>query len=170
MDSPNIYSWYESNIGPITPLMADALKDAEQDYPREWIIEAFKEALAHNVRNWAYVSKILETWRAHGYKRSGKNSVVVDYTALVPEYDEAVAADDELHPAPEFCSLWRLIWTDMARPIKVNYPMAPVRRDGDTVIVAVEDERALAWARSRMQALLERAFMADVRFEVGSHV
>ena len=34
---PNIFSLYEANIGIITPLIAEELKDAELQYPEAWI-------------------------------------------------------------------------------------------------------------------------------------
>jgi len=36
-ERPNIFKLYEENIGPLTPLIADALKDAEKTYPPEWV-------------------------------------------------------------------------------------------------------------------------------------
>ena len=33
MERPNIFGLYEQNIGPLTPLIADALKDAELSFP-----------------------------------------------------------------------------------------------------------------------------------------
>ncbi len=32
LERPNVFKLYEENIGPLTPLIADALKDAEQTY------------------------------------------------------------------------------------------------------------------------------------------
>ena len=63
---PNIYQIYEQNIGLLQPLIADQLRDAETTYPAEWIEEAFQIAVEQNVRNWAYVRKILERWSHEG--------------------------------------------------------------------------------------------------------
>lgn len=68
---PNIFKLYEENIGPLTPLMADTLKDAEKEYPAEWLAEAFKVAVERKVRNWKYISAILRRWKEEGYE--GKN-------------------------------------------------------------------------------------------------
>ena len=65
---PNIFTLYEQNIGSLTPLIADQLRDAEQEFPPQWIEEAFTEALKQNVRSWAYVKKILDN-KARGAKR-----------------------------------------------------------------------------------------------------
>ena len=63
---PNIFVLYEQNIGPLTPLLAQELMDAEATYPTEWIQDAFREAVALNKRSWRYVQRILERWAAEG--------------------------------------------------------------------------------------------------------
>ncbi len=63
----NIYQLYEENISPITPLLAEALADAERDYPANWIEEAFRIAVEKNVRNWRYIEAILRRWQERGY-------------------------------------------------------------------------------------------------------
>jgi len=65
---PNIFVLYEENIGPLTPLIAEELKEAEETYPAEWIEAAFREAVALNKRSWRYVRAILERWRSEGRK------------------------------------------------------------------------------------------------------
>jgi DNA replication protein len=68
----NIFALYEQNIGMITPMIAEELKDAEKLYPSEWIEEAFKEAVALNKRIWRYIKRILERWASEG-KDSGEH-------------------------------------------------------------------------------------------------
>jgi DnaD/phage-associated family protein len=62
----NIFTLYEQNIGMITPLIAEELKEAESLYPADWIAEAMKEAVTMNKRNWKYISRILERWKTEG--------------------------------------------------------------------------------------------------------
>jgi DNA replication protein len=62
----NIYVLYEQNIGLLTPLLADELRQAEEDYPTEWIEQAFREAVSLNKRSWRYIRAILERWRTEG--------------------------------------------------------------------------------------------------------
>ena len=71
LSTVNIYALYEQNIGMITPLTAENLKEAEELYPPQWIEEAFKEAVALNKRNWRYIARILERWASEG-KDSGE--------------------------------------------------------------------------------------------------
>ncbi|MEW5985832.1 MAG: DnaD domain protein [Chloroflexota bacterium] len=66
VERPNIFVLYEQNIGPLTPLIADELRDAEQSYPAQWIQEAIELAVQNNVRRWRYVLAILERWRQEG--------------------------------------------------------------------------------------------------------
>jgi DNA replication protein len=63
---PNIFVLYEQNIGPLTPLLAEELMDAEDRYPAAWIEDAFREAVELNKRSWRYVQRILERWAAEG--------------------------------------------------------------------------------------------------------
>jgi len=67
IDRPNIFKLYEENIGPLTPMIADALKAAEQEYPRKWIEQAVGEAARRNKRSWKYVETILRRWKEEGH-------------------------------------------------------------------------------------------------------
>jgi DNA replication protein len=63
---PDIFTLYEENIGILTPLIADELRDAEKLYPPDWIRDAIKEAVLYNKRNIKYINKILENWSVEG--------------------------------------------------------------------------------------------------------
>lgn len=71
--TPGIYSLYEQNIGILTPIIGDRLKEAEGIYPEEWISNAIYEAASQNKRSWAYISRILERWKIEG-KGDGESS------------------------------------------------------------------------------------------------
>lgn len=71
VERPNIFRLYEENIGPLTPLISEMLRDAEQTYHQEWIEEAIRIAVKNNVRNWRYVEAILRSWQEEG--RDGTN-------------------------------------------------------------------------------------------------
>jgi len=72
LERPNLFQLYEENIGPLTPMIADMLKDAEEMYSQEWIAEALEIAVKNNVRNWKYVEAILKRWKEKG-KYEGKD-------------------------------------------------------------------------------------------------
>jgi DnaD/phage-associated family protein len=65
-ERPNVFRLYEENIGPLTPLIADALKDAEEIYYPEWIAEAIELSVKNNKRNWKYCEAILKRWKNEG--------------------------------------------------------------------------------------------------------
>jgi len=63
---PNIFQLYEANIGPLTPMIADALRDAEKTYQADWIEDAFRIAVERNKRNLHYIEAILHRWQEGG--------------------------------------------------------------------------------------------------------
>jgi DNA replication protein len=76
---PDIFTLYEQNIGMLTPMIADELRDALKLYPENWIRDAVKEAVLHNKRNIKYISKILQNWSVEGrsdgtYQRDSKTT------------------------------------------------------------------------------------------------
>ena len=66
VERPNVFNLYEQNIGPLTPMIADELRDAEENFPAQWIEEAIRLSVTNNARNWRYVLAILERWRTEG--------------------------------------------------------------------------------------------------------
>jgi DnaD/phage-associated family protein len=89
---PNVFALYEQNIGLLTPLIADELREAEQTYPAEWIEEAFREAVSLNKRSWKYIRAILERWRSEGRgDEAGQRPDEVDRRRYVEgEYGEYI--------------------------------------------------------------------------------
>jgi DnaD/phage-associated family protein len=58
-EGSSIFSLYEENIGPLTPLLAEELAEAEAQYSASRIEAAFRAAVEANVRKWSYVRAIL---------------------------------------------------------------------------------------------------------------
>jgi DnaD/phage-associated family protein len=73
-----IFALYEQNIRPVTPLIAEELKEAEGRYPDNWIRDAFREAVSLNKANWRYIESILRRWEAEGRQdeKSGRDPQV----------------------------------------------------------------------------------------------
>ncbi|MFV9503028.1 MAG: DnaD domain-containing protein [Oscillochloridaceae bacterium umkhey_bin13] len=65
-ERPTLLRLYEQNIGLVTPMLVEELREAEERYPPEWIEDAMREAVRANARSWRYVRKVLERWAAHG--------------------------------------------------------------------------------------------------------
>lgn len=66
VERPNIFTLYEQNIGPLTPLIADSLNDLEATYPHEWVEEAIQVAVESNVRKLTYIEGVLKRWQREG--------------------------------------------------------------------------------------------------------
>ena len=66
---PTLFAIYEENIGVLTPMLAEAIKEAQAAYPREWIEDAIRYAVVRNARSWRYISKVLDTWQQEGRSR-----------------------------------------------------------------------------------------------------
>jgi DNA replication protein len=65
-EMPNIFELYERNIGMLTPMIGDELKEAERIYPATWIEDAFRESVSRNKRSWKYIETILKRWASEG--------------------------------------------------------------------------------------------------------
>ena len=86
VERPNIFILYEQNIGPLTPMIAEELRVAEQDYPPRWIEEAIQLAVENNVRKWRYVISILERWRQEGRQHGiGRRDSQKELRTEIPE-------------------------------------------------------------------------------------
>ena len=72
--------------------MADALKEAEETYPADWIDEAMRIAVEKNKRNWRYVNAILERWQREGRNAAKKS----------PKIDETLTEDRRRYVEGEF--------------------------------------------------------------------
>ena len=73
---PNVFALYERCVGPLTPIIAEYLMDAEKTYPAHWLEEAFRLAAQRNKRRWSYIAGILRRWEAEGpdYEKAGRDS------------------------------------------------------------------------------------------------
>jgi DNA replication protein len=78
-DMPDIFTFYEENIGILTPVIVEELREAQKTYTDTWLHDAIKEAANQNKRKWSYISAILERWAAEGrsdgtYRRDTKKT------------------------------------------------------------------------------------------------
>jgi len=62
----SIFTLYEDNVGMMSPIIADQLREAEELYPAAWIDDAFREAVSQNKRSWRYIARILDRWEREG--------------------------------------------------------------------------------------------------------
>lgn len=75
----NLFALYEANIGALTPMMAETLREAEKNYPLEWMEEAMKIAVQNNIRRWRYVEAILKSWKQEGKHGGDQQNSETDY-------------------------------------------------------------------------------------------
>ena len=75
---------------PIHPgeILAEELKEAEQNYPESWIEEAFNIAVKRNRRNWHYIEAILQRWATEGKNdgEPGRHPQKTDRKEYLKEY------------------------------------------------------------------------------------
>jgi DNA replication protein len=80
VERSNIFKLYEENIGALTPLIADMLREAEKEYPGMWFEEAFGIAVAKNARHWRFVEAVLKRWKEKGKdERKNQQDAVKDF-------------------------------------------------------------------------------------------
>lgn len=63
---PNLYRLYETEIGPLTPMIRDELQDLSQTYPESWLPAAIRVATEKQARNVKFIRAVLERWRKEG--------------------------------------------------------------------------------------------------------
>lgn len=63
---PTIFALYEHNIGLLTPMLSEELKDAQERYPATWLEDAIREAVRSNKRSWRYIRAVLDRWARDG--------------------------------------------------------------------------------------------------------
>jgi len=86
---------YEREIGALTPMVADAITDAEKSYPADWIIQAMRIAVERNARNWRFVLAVLNDAKAKNIspnlnKRTAKVSVKKNFESGVDVIDQVL--------------------------------------------------------------------------------
>jgi DnaD/phage-associated family protein len=88
IERPNIFTLYEQNIGPLTPLLSDSLRDVEATYPADWIVEAITIAVKSNKRQWRYIEAVLKRWATEGKEsyNTPKETPTEEHPYLQDEY------------------------------------------------------------------------------------
>ena len=89
----NAFTAYEENIGPLTPMIADALRDMLTRHSDYEIVKAINDAVLANARNWRYISAILRN--REGLNEVGKSkrlSKKEDPDSFIREYRQRQSA------------------------------------------------------------------------------
>lgn len=85
-----IFELYEQTFGLITPTYVDDVKDAANEFPADWLEDAFKLTKDKGGRSWPYTRKILDGWQKNGRPA----------TPSKPAAQETSAASPAKKPAP----------------------------------------------------------------------
>lgn len=90
-ERPNIFRLYEDHIGPLTPMLAETLAEAQELYPEEWVEDAFRIAVEYNKRSWRYIEAIMRRWQEGGrdeqnrgdYQKDRRRYIEGDYADFI---------------------------------------------------------------------------------------
>lgn len=104
----NVFKLYEQNLGPLTPMISEELRDLAATYPADWIEEAIRIAVKNNVRRLKYVLAVLERMRSEGrYEQAPSDDGEPDLSRydgylryLEPEDEGRGHAEPEAEPEP----------------------------------------------------------------------
>ena len=88
-----IFVLYEQNIGPLTPMVAEELRDAMATYPQPWIEDAIRIAVKNNARKLKYILAVLDRMRSEGRNeqedRDDPEKYLSRYDGYLPYADDA---------------------------------------------------------------------------------
>jgi DnaD/phage-associated family protein len=59
-------TFYEQNIAPVTPLVAENIHAALEEHPEDEVLLAIRKAAEANARSWNYIAAILRRWATEG--------------------------------------------------------------------------------------------------------
>ncbi len=82
----NVFTLYEQNIGPLTPMLVEELRDALATYPAPWIEDAIRIAVKNNVRRLKYILAVLERMRLEGRYDRTDQQTTEDYVKQYEGY------------------------------------------------------------------------------------
>jgi len=66
--SENPFLFYQQNFGVVSPYINENIQKWTEDLSDVAVVEAMKIAIESNVKNWRFISKILNDWHAKGIK------------------------------------------------------------------------------------------------------
>lgn len=70
---------YEGNIGMLTPIVSEKIRNAVDDHPDGWVVDAIYIAAEANKRSWRYVNGILRNWERQGYQDVNRKNGQKEY-------------------------------------------------------------------------------------------
>lgn len=87
-ERPTIYTLYEQNIGALTPMIAEQLRDIEREYPFSVIKDAIQAAVVNNARKLSYILAILKRWQNEGHPPAPTQKVDEGFMDFLRSYQK----------------------------------------------------------------------------------
>jgi DnaD/phage-associated family protein len=82
----NVFTLYEQNIGALTPMLVEELRDALATYPAAWIEDAIRIAVKNNVRRLKYILAVLARMQTEGRYDRANQETPEDYVKRYEGY------------------------------------------------------------------------------------
>ena len=92
MRESNLVVFWEQNISPITPVIADELEQLKNDYGLPIVLEAIKVACKRGKRNIAYVGGVARNMFTEGWSEEKQQKPKQEY---VNPFDAAFGGDGD---------------------------------------------------------------------------
>jgi DnaD/phage-associated family protein len=98
----NVFTLYEQNIGALTPMISEELRDMAATYPAPWIEDAIRVAVKNNVRRLRYIQAVLERMRSEGrYEHETHDTAEPDLSRFDGYLNYGEPAEAEPPAAPD---------------------------------------------------------------------
>ena len=99
-DDEDIYTYYQNNIGVLTPRQYEIISNYQNEFNDEIIKEAINRASDNNGKTFKYVEGILKSWKQKGYTTLGEiqNEVKTKKEKDVPIWIDKKIDSEELDP------------------------------------------------------------------------
>jgi DnaD/phage-associated family protein len=161
---------WQSNIGALSPIIADEIKDLILEIPSgleiEWFREAIKRGCAAGARKWNYIKKILTNWIESGGPNQDNRQAQEDSPSPLPHSPDL--------PEPEPPPPYVLIWEQAAGLLRSQLTNAaynqvlghcqPQPNHNGTFVLAVPIDTGPHIERVRKQILLAlRQFKPEIK-------
>lgn len=99
-DDEDIYTYYQNNIGSLTPRQYEIISNYQNEFNDEIIKEAINRASDNNAKTFKYVEGILKSWKQKGYTTLGEiqNEIKPKKEKDIPEWIDKQIDSEELDP------------------------------------------------------------------------
>lgn len=99
-DDEDIYTYYQNNIGSLTPRQYEIISNYQNEFNDEIIKEAINRASDNNGKTFKYVEGILKSWKQKGYTKLGEiqNEVKTKKEKDVPVWIDKKIDSEEIDP------------------------------------------------------------------------